>query len=98
MLVITGEGSLDGQTLHGKAPAGVSTAAVAADIPVVAVCGRNLLTTEQLDAAGIAAAYSLLEIEPDPVRCMADAGPLLERLAERIATDHLVPTTSGDQR
>src|SRR5699024_5256105 len=38
-LVITGEGSLDAQTLRGKAPAGV--AAAAGDTPVVAVCGHN---------------------------------------------------------
>ena len=39
-LVVTGEGSLDAQTLHGKAPAGVAAAAAAAGVPVVAVCGR----------------------------------------------------------
>ncbi|MGS0684985.1 glycerate kinase [Nakamurella sp. GG22] len=88
-LVITGEGSLDEQTLHGKAPAGVATAAAAAGVPVVAVCGRNLLSGEQLRAAGIVAAYSLLDIEPDPARCMSDAGPLLERLAEAVAADQL---------
>ena len=37
-LVVTGEGSLDEQTLHGKAPAGVAGAAAARGIPVVAVC------------------------------------------------------------
>jgi glycerate kinase len=37
-LVITGEGSLDEQTLQGKAPAGVARAARAARVPVVAVC------------------------------------------------------------
>ncbi len=80
-LVITGEGSLDEQTLSGKAPAGVAAAAVAAGIPVVAVCGRSLLTEEQWRAAGISAVYSLSDIEPDPSRSMADAAPLLERLA-----------------
>ena len=34
-LVITGEGSLDEQTLHGKAPAGVASAAAKAGVPVV---------------------------------------------------------------
>lgn len=42
-LVITGEGSLDEQTLHGKAPAGVAAAARAAGKEVVAVCGRLAL-------------------------------------------------------
>jgi len=97
-LVITGEGSLDEQTLHGKAPAGVSSAAVAAGIPVVAVCGRNLLSDGQLRASGIVAAYSLLEIEPDPARCMADAGRLLERLAETIAADQLAASRRVGQR
>jgi glycerate kinase len=92
-LVITGEGSLDEQTLHGKAPAGVAAAAAAAGIPVVAVCGRNLLTAGQLRAAGVGAAYSLLEIEPDAQRCMTDAARLLERVGESIAARHLAPAT-----
>jgi glycerate 2-kinase len=39
-LVITGEGSLDSQTLGGKGPAGVVALARAAGVPVVAVAGR----------------------------------------------------------
>ncbi|HEY4991222.1 MAG TPA: glycerate kinase [Nakamurella sp.] len=93
-LVITGEGSLDEQTLHGKAPAGVASAAIAAGVPVVAVCGRNQLTDEQWRAAGISAVYSLDTLEPDAERSMADAAPLLERLAEVIADEHLVARSS----
>jgi glycerate 2-kinase len=90
-LVITGEGSLDAQTLRGKAPAGVAraTAAVSADIPVIAVAGQNSLTEDQLRAAGIARAYALTDMEPDLDRCRAEAGPLLEGLAERVARDWL---------
>jgi glycerate kinase len=86
-LVITGEGSLDAQTLHGKAPAGVAAAARAAGIPAVAVAGRSLLAPADLEAAGILAAYALTDLEPDPDRCMTDAGPLLERLAAKVAHD-----------
>jgi glycerate 2-kinase len=86
-LVITGEGSLDAQTLHGKAPAGVAAAARSAGIPVVAVAGRSLLTAADLELAGIRAAYALTDLEPDPDRCMTDAGPLLERLAAKVASD-----------
>ncbi|HYY82588.1 MAG TPA: glycerate kinase [Actinomycetes bacterium] len=86
-LVITGEGSLDEQTLHGKAPVGVARAARAAGIPVVAVAGRSLLSSGELEPAGIVAAYALTDLEPDPDRCMSEAGPLLERLAVRIAAD-----------
>ncbi|GHJ99563.1 glycerate kinase [Streptomyces sp. Y2F8-2] len=88
-LVITGEGSLDEQTLHGKAPAGVAAAARAAGKEVVAVCGRLALPPEALKRAGIGRAYPLTEAEPDVARCIADAGPILERVAERIARDHL---------
>lgn len=87
--VITGEGSLDAQTLHGKAPAGVAAAARAAGIDVVAVCGRLALAPEALGRAGIRRAYALTELEPDPAVCMAEAGPLLERVAESIARDFL---------
>jgi glycerate kinase len=94
-LVVTGEGSLDAQTLRGKAPAGVAAAAHAAGIPVVAVAGRCLLEPGDLRAAGIHRAYSLADLEPDPARSMTEAGPLLEQLARRIATDWLsMPPTS----
>ena len=83
-LVITGEGALDEQTLHGKAPAGVAAAARRAGVPVVAVCGRCTLSAGQLAAAGISAAYALTDVEPDLTRCLATPGPLLEQLAGRI--------------
>ncbi|MFJ3207688.1 glycerate kinase [Streptomyces flaveolus] len=88
-LVITGEGSLDEQTLHGKAPAGVAAAARAAGKEVVAVCGRLALPAEALGRAGIRRAYPLTDLEPDVAKCIADAGPILERVAERIAQDFL---------
>jgi glycerate 2-kinase len=89
-LVITGEGSLDLQTLAGKAPAGVAAAARAHRIPVVAVAGRCLLDGAELADAGISAAYALTDLEPDPARCMTEARPLLQRLSERIAEEWLL--------
>ncbi|OIJ88439.1 glycerate kinase [Streptomyces colonosanans] len=88
-LVITGEGSLDEQTLHGKAAAGVAAAVRAAGKEVVAVCGRLALPPEAVARAGIRQAYPLTDVEPDMATCIAYAGPLLERVAERIARDHL---------
>ncbi len=92
-LVITGEGALDTQTLHGKAPVGVAraTAAAAPGVPVVAVAGICSLTAEQLRSADIAAAYALADIEPDLARCREQAGPLLEDLAAILARDWIVP-------
>lgn len=83
-LVITGEGSLDRQSLRGKAPIGVARAAARATVPTVAVAGRRTLTGEQLRKARLQSAYAIADIESDPERCMTEAGPLLERLAEEI--------------
>jgi glycerate 2-kinase len=89
-LVVVGEGSLDEQSLRGKAPVGVARRARAAGVPsVVAVCGRRALGDAALQEAGIDAAAALTDLEPDPDRCMAEAGPLLERLAQRIAAERL---------
>lgn len=88
-LVVTGEGSLDEQTLHGKTPIGVALRARTAGVPVVAVAGRCLLGADQLRAAGFSAAHALTDLEPDPARCMADATQLLRRLAARLIPDPL---------
>ncbi len=96
-LVITGEGSLDEQTLHGKAPVGVAAAARTVGVPVVAVCGRQLLDIESLTAAGIVGAYALADIEADLQRCMTEPGRLLRRLAATIADDWLPHLPGGEQ-
>ena len=48
-------------------------------------CAAARPSTRRAAAAGFAAAYPLTDLEPDPAVCMADAAPLLERLAARIA-------------
>ncbi len=84
-LVVTGEGSLDEQTLNGKAPAGVAAAARAAGIPVLAVAGRCTLDNVQLEAAGFDAVYTLLDEAREPDQALTDPGPLLRRIGARIA-------------
>ncbi|MCK6212427.1 glycerate kinase [Georgenia sp. EYE_87] len=86
-LVVTGEGSLDEQSLAGKTPMGVAEAAATHAVPTVAVCGRATLTREQAQAAGIEAVHALTDLEPDVARCIANAGELLERLAARVADE-----------
>jgi len=87
--VIVGEGSLDDQTLHGKAPLGVARVARAKGARVVAVCGRRLITNESLAEAGIQSTYALTDIEPDLRASMTNAGQLLEVVGARIADDML---------
>lgn len=85
--VVVGEGSLDHQTLHGKAPVGVAARARRAGAKVIAVCGQSTVRQEELKQAGIEAAYALTDEEPDADLCMANAAVLLERLGERLAAE-----------
>ena len=61
-LVITGEGRLDSQTLHGKTPFGIMLRARRQGIPTVAV-GGSVESSKELTAAGFAA---VLPIIPAP--------------------------------
>lgn len=58
-LVITGEGRLDSQSLHGKTPVGVARVAKAAGVPVVALAGSLGDGYQAVYEAGIDAAFSL---------------------------------------
>ena len=88
-LVITGEGSLDTQTLAGKAPVGVAQAAARRGIPVVAVAGRSTLIEDELTRAGIGAVYTLSDLESDPARSSAEADVLLRRVGQALARARL---------
>ena len=83
-LVITGEGSLDEQSLLGKTPMGVARAAAAAGVPVVAVCGRTTLARGQLQQPDSEEVYALTELESNVDRCIAEAARLLEQLGTQI--------------
>jgi glycerate kinase len=90
-LVVTGEGSLDDQSLHGKVPVGVAQAASDHGVPVVAVTGRCSIGQDRLSAVGISAVYALSDVESDPARSIAQAAPLLEQLASRVGKEWLQP-------
>lgn len=89
VLVVTGEGSLDEQTLHGKAVAGVAAAAASARVPVVAAAGRVVLPPRRLALAGLEKAYALADYEPDPMVCMSEAPRLLAELGALIGDEWL---------
>lgn len=87
-VVITGEGSLDEQSLHGKTPIGVAQAAARAGATAIAVAGRSTLTADQARSGGIERCYQILDLEPDREVAMRDAGRLLEALGQRIAEEY----------
>jgi glycerate kinase len=84
-LVITGEGRLDLQTLHGKTPMGVAAIARRHGVPVVALAGTLGAGYQQLYGHGIDAAFSLA---PGPIslaEALAEAPRLLRQRAADIA-------------
>lgn len=83
-LVVTGEGRLDRQSLHGKAPMGVTTAARAAGAAVVAVAGDCTLGADDLAAAGISGVHTLVALAPDRDTAIRAPGPLLRRVGAAI--------------
>ncbi|MFE9425514.1 glycerate kinase [Kitasatospora sp. NPDC006697] len=88
-LVVTGEGCLDEQTLHGKAPAGVAAAAAGAGVPVAAVAGRLELSESEWRKAGFVAAYALTDLAEQPGDSLTKAAELAETAGERLAGDLL---------
>ncbi|MBR6593834.1 MAG: glycerate kinase [Clostridia bacterium] len=81
--IVTGEGSLDSQSLGGKLPAAV--AARSGGKPVAAIGGRVLLSREEIEGAGFfcveQASETGLDWEEIKRRCVAD----LENAAARVA-------------
>jgi glycerate kinase len=92
-LVITGEGRLDSQSLHGKAPVGVARIARAAGVPVIALAGSLGEGYQAVYEAGIEAAFSLTSGPQSLEQAMSGAAAELQaracdlarlwRLAER---------------
>ena len=60
-LVVTGEGSLDQQSLGGKGPVAIARMAREAGVPALAFAGRLAATADALREAGITAAFSIAQ-------------------------------------
>jgi glycerate kinase len=94
-LVITGEGSFDGQSLSGKVAGTVARLAAAAPAtpPVVVIAGRVALDAATARAAGITAAFS---IAPGPIALDDLVGQTRDRLAEVAASVTALVFNAGD--
>lgn len=58
-LVVTGEGSLDAQSLSGKGPVAIARMARDAGVPALAFAGRLAASPEELAAHGVVAAFAI---------------------------------------
>lgn len=83
-LVITGEGSMDSQSLTGKAPIALADAARDRGIPVIVVAGRILVTLEELAGHGVEAAAQLLDVASSPEDAVANAGKYLAWVTSQV--------------
>ena len=83
-LVITGEGCLDDQSLHGKVIAGVASHAAALGKPCVALAGEVRLGKRECATAGIDSAYSMSEFAGID-RSMAAPAEVLAEVSARMS-------------
>lgn len=84
-IIVTGEGALDSQSLHGKAPMGVLRHAQQLGIPVIAIGGK-VSNSEELTKAGFSRVYAITpEGQPleEAMQCEV-ATKNIERLAAEL--------------
>ena len=84
-LVLTGEGSFDFQSVRGKVAGGVAALATEHGVPCVVLAGQVSLGRQQAAAAGVDAAYSVVEQAGSVEAAMERPGDRLTELAARVA-------------
>jgi glycerate kinase len=89
-LVITGEGQIDGQTVHGKTPIGVAHLAKRHGIPVIAIAGSVAEGAAGVYGGGIDAIFSVLARVSTRQQALADAAANLRQAARNIASAVLI--------
>jgi glycerate kinase len=89
VLVITGEGRLDGQSVQGKTCLGVANAARKHGVKTIALVGCLGADVDQTLAHGLSAYHSLVDDGTSPERALCEAPALLEALAQRVVTRYL---------
>jgi len=82
-LAMTGEGKLDRQTAHGKAPTAVAAVARKLGVPVVALAG-SVEDHAELTAAGLDASFSIVNRPMDMAEAFRKAPELLSDAAEQV--------------
>ena len=97
-LVITGEGKLDEQTLHGKGPAEVARRAHARSLPVLAVAGAITLEEPALAAAGITGSWDLLSRSRDLEDAITRGEQILEDIGEELGVQAMHGIRDGGGR
>ncbi len=85
-LVVTGEGTLDWQSLRGKVVAGVAEAALARAKPTVVIAGQVFVGRRDSMALGISGTYAVAENPAQISAALADPAGTLSARTVRVAT------------
>lgn len=83
-LVITSEGRMDAQTVHGKGPIGVARRARLRNVPTVALVGGLNVDDSLLHEAGLWAVLPIVSAPLSLDEALAQAEPLVEQAALRL--------------
>ncbi len=84
-LLVTGEGRIDEQSLHGKVVGALAEAARLHQLEVVVLAGQVGLDSQALQSAGIMAAYAVADYAGSVRLALADAANQLMGLASDVA-------------
>ncbi|HEQ3514222.1 TPA: glycerate kinase [Vibrio cholerae] len=84
-LVITGEGRIDSQTVHGKTPMGVAKVAKRFDVPVLALCGCTGDNYQAVYQCGIDAVFAAVPRAMSLEDALKESDFNLADLAENVA-------------
>ena len=85
-LVVTGEGSFDGQSLRGKVVAGVAQAALAGAIPAIVIAGQIKVGRRETMELGISGTYAVAEDPEQVAAALADPAGTLSMRTSRVAS------------
>ena len=80
--IFTGEGQIDHQTLNGKAVYSLTKRLKNFNIPILLICGKNILTKNEWSLLGVENIISLSDTGHNHSYCMKNAKQLIEETVE----------------
>ncbi|MFA0079747.1 glycerate kinase [Vibrio artabrorum] len=89
-LVITGEGRIDSQTIHGKTPIGVARTAKKYNLPVIGIAGSLASDCHVVHEHGIDAVFSVVNGAIDLPTALALAAQNVEMTARNVAAIYMI--------
>ncbi|OEF08957.1 glycerate kinase [Vibrio crassostreae] len=89
-LVITGEGRIDSQTIHGKTPIGVARTAKKHKLPVIGIAGCLASDCGVVHKHGIDAVFAVVNRSVDLPTALAEAAENIELTARNVAAMYTI--------